>query len=683
MDEELAKELREATNELLVPGTNSSPSRPAFLNPSPDTSSAHPAHRKSQLPTNPIPLPRSPIFSPDAKLELIPSPTEIRPPQWPVPQSPLPSHSDTASSTPGAQPAIKLELGDSLLTNADDDNLPARGLSSFMGSVRDPHNLIAASPPPASETESHPSSSSAADPSSPSRSPKAAKSRIRTPVNDIYINQYGERVLNGKVIGRTLGGRPRSGLTVDSLPSRSSSPFAPELLESRATPTVKSPPAFFLESFPNALSPTKQFLPLPPILTPSEEIQPTTVTEIQAPKPVARPLVLAQTDDLDDVDDVDDVADEPSFLTADADQSRSGPSSPDHIGIASALQRLSLQARPGSAGTLRRQLELPLLRRPTPTTEVTSAETGHVVLHGNKRQARASGAFEPPSSAQTSPEQENRASSPFLLPVLSKRVEKLFTTPLIPPKSTAENVDPHRPQEEDEWSSSTEDHIGFDVMASVSAPSSPTLGSPSGCKAVDESEGISALENGGDVDADDKASLESAPSSLLSLPVSTLTGSSHAPSQSSGAGSLERRRSSSSRSRRRAGADRPRRSDLSYPDDNFARDVRIRGWNEVGGQARGWVVFEIRIVTKQGTTITAFKRFSSFVALRQRLKSECPDQAKWLPALPSKSTGLLRKYDAKHLENRRKNLQRWLEVVMLDKVWGCSECLRDWVLGAE
>lgn len=117
--------------------------------------------------------------------------------------------------------------------------------------------------------------------------------------------------------------------------------------------------------------------------------------------------------------------------------------------------------------------------------------------------------------------------------------------------------------------------------------------------------------------------------------------------------------------------------------DVFAREIRIRGWSEVGSQARGWVVFELRIITKQGTPIIAHKRFSSFVKLRTTLLDECKDQAKWLPQLPTRRTGLLSKYDAKYLEKRRRALQRWLEVVALDRVWGASEALRDWVLASE
>ena len=69
--------------------------------------------------------------------------------------------------------------------------------------------------------------------------------------------------------------------------------------------------------------------------------------------------------------------------------------------------------------------------------------------------------------------------------------------------------------------------------------------------------------------------------------------------------------------------------------------------------------------------------------LRDALKRECKEQAKWLPELPTRTAGLLSKYDAKYLEKRRRALQRWLEIVMLDRVWGGSEALREWVLASD
>ncbi|PWN50194.1 hypothetical protein IE53DRAFT_369128, partial [Violaceomyces palustris] len=51
-----------------------------------------------------------------------------------------------------------------------------------------------------------------------------------------------------------------------------------------------------------------------------------------------------------------------------------------------------------------------------------------------------------------------------------------------------------------------------------------------------------------------------------------------------------------------------------------------------------------------------------------------------LPPLPSRHKGLLHKYGTNHLEERRKGLQRWLELVMLNPKWGGSQSLTEWVV---
>lgn len=115
----------------------------------------------------------------------------------------------------------------------------------------------------------------------------------------------------------------------------------------------------------------------------------------------------------------------------------------------------------------------------------------------------------------------------------------------------------------------------------------------------------------------------------------------------------------------------------------------------------------------QGTTINALRRFSSFVTLRKQLADECPvrillapshvrrrdshltpnllslpaptkqEYRSHLPSLPPRRAGLLQKYAARYLEERRKALQRWLEIVMLDRRWGGAKALREWVVGTD
>lgn len=162
-------------------------------------------------------------------------------------------------------------------------------------------------------------------------------------------------------------------------------------------------------------------------------------------------------------------------------------------------------------------------------------------------------------------------------------------------------------------------------------------------------------------------------SSLLSLPATSVTGSSQM----------------SSKVRRRPGRRRSTGSasmvtqELDTLDDDipFARDVLVRGFNVVGEKSRGFVCYDVRVITTPGTTISILRRFSSFLQLRQSLASERPMHASLLPPLPPKRTGLLHKYASHHLEKRRRALQRWLVVVMLDRRWGTTKSLREWVVG--
>ncbi len=653
MDADLARELREATDQLLD-----------VVRPQPSAFPASPHLQQLPLPakakSEPLPPSKPPVFSPTSKLELLHSPTDVRPWQWPTPPSTATDTDAPRSPSPSAQKAnrdpIKIKLSADVLDDAD-DNLPARGLSSRIGSVIGASRSHDAPPravlSPLGSEEEH-------------RAASPSKLRVRTPVNDIYINQYGERVVQGKVVGRVLGGRPRPpSLTSPNLHSTSaptpesgaspeprhhSSPpdasKSPPTAASGARFTTSSPPAFFLESFPNAFAPpAPSAAAVPPAKNkPRRSSKGGPPNMLKAPRAVAGALTLAHSDNIDDAVLVRDA----SFHTASeigspASSSSKQLSPPPPRGMASAEEELdaafgkvqldapepvrrSATSTPllspnqgaGTSDTTRGKLELDSFRRPTPTIELSQAKSEPVKLHANRRQARASGVVTPPAV-------DSEEASEGL------------------------NFEPIEPS-------------GYARHGSASEPTSPLM-SP---RHMDDD----------DVDGeDDAASLESAPSSLISLPVSTHTTSSRTPSHTS----LERRRSGgsvSSPSRRRP----VRRSE---GDERFAREVRIRGWSEVGSQARGWVVFEIVVTTTHGTHIVAHKRFSSFVNLHRALAHEWPQHAKWLPKLPTRTTGLLSKYDARYLEKRRTALQRWLDAVMLDRVWGTAEALREWVLASD
>ncbi|SJX64425.1 uncharacterized protein SRS1_15066 [Sporisorium reilianum f. sp. reilianum] len=707
MDAQLADELREAADQLLDIKT----SQPSAFPPSPHLQQSRQLSSPSKAVAISAP-PRLSTFSSSSKLEVLHSPTDVRPWQWPVPPASASGSGVHDTSSPSLvasgrpnQP-IKIQLGTNVLDDAD-DHLPARGLSSRVRSVK-------AATAHGEEGAQHVAFVDDADQEYRAASP--SKLIVRTPINDIYINQYGERVVQGKVVGRILGGRPRpSSRNGDTIPhndgsiSQSTSHTAssaaqpvetlsPSKLDTCAAST-SSAPAFFRESFPDAFASASSTSTSTSITTsppakkkerrPSKGRPP---SMIKAPRAVVGAMILKHSDSFEDAQLLPDT----SFQTASDFGSPSSSSSkqlslsprPRKAGLipgsptksadeelAGELRGLQLHSAHrakspaegkgmgllspsdgvGASDSTRSKIELPSLRRPTPTIGLSQAKADPVVLHGNRRQARASGVVLPQADA------DSEGGSMYASPAVS------------PPAASA--ALPSLPDDQQGGDST-------DVQSrleSVSEPSSPLL-SPRRNRAqhevgVDADSGVSG-DQVDDHDEDDKASFESAPSSLISLPVSTLTSSSRSPSHHS----LERRRSSTgsilSHTRRRS-------SSHHHSSDIFAREIRIRGWSEVGSQARGWVVFELRIITKQGTPIIAHKRFSSFVKLRTSLLKECKEQAKWLPELPTRRTGLLSKYDAKYLEKRRRALQRWLEVVALDKVWGASEALREWVLASD
>ncbi|SPO28876.1 uncharacterized protein UTRI_05082_B [Ustilago trichophora] len=709
MDAELTKELREATDQLLDLG----PSHPSAF-----PSSPHLQRPRQPAPTKPANVSTSklPTFSSGSKLEILHSPTDVRPWHWPTPSTAgtvenKVEDSPSIVAVKGEEQPIKIELGTSVIDDAD-DHLPAKGLNSRIESVK------AATAKTYNVTPSKLNGDHIGEVEGQLRAASPSKLRVRTPINDIYINQYGERVVQGKVVGRILGGRPRpasrnedaahpsSSTDVDrhatpSLASSSSPPQSASVQASTsnatATATATSPPAFFLESFPDAFTPRTITPSSPP--TKKKERRPSRggpPSILKAPRAAVGALTLAHSDNVDEPVPV--LGRDISFHTASDFGSPSSSSSNQlsprphnarlasssssrrHVDedIGSALKGLQLQNVGTEDGTsrllspteggsttdsLRAKIDLPSLRRPTPTIELSQAKADTVVLHGNRRQARASGVVQPQDEASSS-----RGGSMYGSPAVSPPIDSKAMATTRGDAKVTEDLGADNP-------APTHSRYG-----SASEPSSPLVSPRRSQFTYDNAvaAATTADTSHDEPDSSDKASLESAPSSLISLPVSTLTSSSRTPSHTS----LERRRSGSSTtaSRRRSST---RYTSSSSHSDVFAREVRIRGWSEVGSQARGWVVFELRILTKQGTPIIAHKRFSSFVKLRETLRKECKDQAKWLPQLPTKAAGLLSKYDANYLEKRRRALQRWLESVMLDRVWGASEGLREWVLASD
>ncbi|KAI0078068.1 Phox-like protein [Panus rudis PR-1116 ss-1] len=112
----------------------------------------------------------------------------------------------------------------------------------------------------------------------------------------------------------------------------------------------------------------------------------------------------------------------------------------------------------------------------------------------------------------------------------------------------------------------------------------------------------------------------------------------------------------------------------------FARDVKIVGWTNVGDKLGGaYVVFDCAIHTKEGTVIHVHKRYSAFAELHARLRTLLPrSKQRFLPSMPPKSP--LSKFRPSFLEQRRQQLEHWLQSILLHPDLGGSQIVRDWVM---
>ncbi|PWN51332.1 hypothetical protein IE53DRAFT_410247 [Violaceomyces palustris] len=701
MDPDLTLELQEATSDLLdltsLPGRKHGQADP---------------DQKRSSPRTPIRGNRTHIYSPDSKLTPIHSPSDIRPADYfPSPSEPRndDGHLPTTQSEPRKGGPIRLNSAAHL---EHDDHLPSAGLSSRIGSVKyAPSSRL-------SNQSIHPRTYDAWKDaqSSPSlaEGPTADRDTIRTessvssdlpqsfsrlslalkaPVNDIYLNEYGERVVNGKVVGRLRSGRKRQGEGEDGASSNDSAlarSSASLPLEEGGGKSAKgqssypeshgelirtaTPPAFFLQSFPDALTIQKlsrkgvedegkeeaitgsmrsvaisqgSVQVTSPVASPSPSVK--APLTLQAPRPMTRPLVLGEGSDIlsDEEDQLGEdrearqgMDEEPSSTSADTAElgfeirkinAARSSLAPSPLVKKSASRASTPCSRPPSSTGFPFEAV-----RAAASTQISPAQTEPMTLHGNKRQARRSAAaVAATTGSEPSPSGESTrdaGASPEVgyarNPPTEGKVAKLFKTQPIPSPPPTLDDDHTAKMGEQTFLTNSELDESFRTAGSWVSEEG---GVEEEQQENDNRNSKLGPKGKGKDDDDDAASLESLPSSLLSLPVSTLTCSSSTPSAFSvgsteeGSGMGLRRKGSGKRnglSRKSSGRSGSSRGGLDKS-SCFAREVRIRGWSEVGSQARGWVVFEIKIVTKQGTIINVFRRYSSFVQLRRQLSSEC------------------------------------------------------------
>lgn len=110
---------------------------------------------------------------------------------------------------------------------------------------------------------------------------------------------------------------------------------------------------------------------------------------------------------------------------------------------------------------------------------------------------------------------------------------------------------------------------------------------------------------------------------------------------------------------------------------SFAREVRLPAFHTVGNSFGGFVAYECQIITREGQTLRAMKRYSAFCKLRDELAMAYPRFSHLVDTLPPKS---LAKFRVSFLEKRRKRLAFWLSTVLLHPVLGASQQARTWIL---
>ncbi|KAL1958058.1 hypothetical protein VTO42DRAFT_5270 [Malbranchea cinnamomea] len=99
--------------------------------------------------------------------------------------------------------------------------------------------------------------------------------------------------------------------------------------------------------------------------------------------------------------------------------------------------------------------------------------------------------------------------------------------------------------------------------------------------------------------------------------------------------------------------------------------VIVKGTNGIGA----YVVWNCKIQTLAGVSMTVRMRYSEFVELRSKLLSAFPHAKKSMPALPPKSA--IFKFSAKFLEARRVGLAYFLNCVLLNPEFSGSPILKE------
>lgn len=115
----------------------------------------------------------------------------------------------------------------------------------------------------------------------------------------------------------------------------------------------------------------------------------------------------------------------------------------------------------------------------------------------------------------------------------------------------------------------------------------------------------------------------------------------------------------------------------SRPTNVFAQSITVVDYMRVGDTGpSGYIVYNCRAVTSEGTALYSRKRFSDFITLRKMLKKAFPRLRQVIPKLPPKT--VVGKFRSKFLEKRRQSLEYFLACVLLHPTLGGSVIVRNW-----
>ncbi|CAG8478229.1 6865_t:CDS:2 [Funneliformis mosseae] len=114
------------------------------------------------------------------------------------------------------------------------------------------------------------------------------------------------------------------------------------------------------------------------------------------------------------------------------------------------------------------------------------------------------------------------------------------------------------------------------------------------------------------------------------------------------------------------------------PSNLFAEKVTVSNPSRIGSGIGSYVLYTCTVNGTDGLRIVVRKRYSDFVKLRSQLVKAQPKYRKIIPNLPPKK--VLGKFMPEFIERRRKDMEYFLNYVMLHPVLGTTPVVRWWFM---